>query len=207
MELTRLHWLSRTARGGLIVAMVVFFLASLAGSADARETYVEFASRILAQPPEGAEVRPDMEAVILRATNIYRASQKYSALKLANKTLLMAARAHAMDLLASSGMGHTSSTGYGLESRVRAFHRGQMILAPMAENAARLRNRKLSAADMAQALVQQWVKSAGHRKNLVNRTYTEVAIGVVKRGDDVYAVQIFSGPQVKTNMFGSSGSQ
>jgi uncharacterized protein YkwD len=49
-------------------------------------------------------------------------------------------------------------------------------------------------------LVAQWIKSPGHRKNLTDRTYVSIAIGVVTSGDDIYAVQIFSGPQVKTNM-------
>ncbi len=161
-------------------------------------------ARMLDHPPEAVTVRADMEAAILRATNGYRASKKYAALKPADKNLLQAARAHAMDLLLSGTMGHTSSTGYGFESRIRAFHNGQMFLAPMAENAARLRNSALSDQQRAAALVQQWVKSSGHRKNLVNRTYTAVAVGVVMRGDDVYAVQIFSGPEVKTNMWGGN---
>jgi uncharacterized protein YkwD len=66
-----------------------------------------------------------------------------------------------------------------------------------------LRNTSLSDAKQAQALVTQWVKSSGHRKNMVNRTYMTVAIGVISRGDDVYAVQIFSGPEVKTNLTGA----
>lgn len=105
-----------------------------------------------------------------------------------------------MDLYAQSGMGHVSSGGHDFESRMRALNKGQMFLAPMAENAARLRNSSLTDAKKAQALVTQWVKSSGHRKNMVNRTYMTVAIGVISQGDDVYAVQIFSGPEVKTNM-------
>jgi uncharacterized protein YkwD len=196
-----IHSFIRTACFGL---SVVLALGCAASAVVARETYVQFADRLLTERPEGTEVRVDLEAAVLRATNSYRASKRYPALKKADQKLLIAARAHAMDLLASSAMGHTSSTGYGFESRVRAFYEGQMILAPMAENAARLRNSTLSDSERAQALVQQWIKSAGHRKNMINRTYTTVAIGVVSRGDDVYAVQIFSGPQVKTNMFGGS---
>ena len=105
-----------------------------------------------------------------------------------------------MDLYAQSGMGHVSSGGHDFESRMRALNKGQMFLAPMAENAARLRNSSLSDAKKAQSLVTQWVKSSGHRKNMANRTYVMVGVGVVSRGNDVYAVQIFSGPTVKTNM-------
>jgi uncharacterized protein YkwD len=189
------------------LACIGLLLVAGTGQAVARETYVQFAQRILASPPEGAEVRGDLEKAVLRATNSYRASKGLPGLKVADAKLLTAARAHAMDLLMMAGMGHTSSNGYGFESRVRAFHQGQMILAPMAENAARVRKGDLSDAQRAQNVVTQWIKSSGHRKNMTNRTYTAVAIGVVKRGDDVYAVQIFTGPTVKTNMmFGNSVS-
>jgi uncharacterized protein YkwD len=188
-------WLQR-------VAAVLLLIVFSQEPALARETYSQYAERILAQPPEGAEVRPDLEVAVLRATNAYLSSEGLKPLKKADEILLKAARAQALDLLQQGGMGHISSTGHNFESRMRAVHPGQMFLSPMAENAARLRNTELSDSAKAQALVQQWIKSQGHRKNMVNRTYVTIAIGVVSRGKDVYAVQIFSGPTVKTNMGG-----
>lgn len=187
----------------LQVMAVLTAIVLAAPVAQARETYVQLANRLLDQPPEGAVVRPDLEAMVLRATNSYRAQLKLPPLKSGSAVLKLGARAHAMDLLAQQGMGHVSSGGQDFESRVRALHKGQMFLAPMAENAARLRNSSLGDAKTAQALVTQWIKSSGHRKNMVNRTYVTVAIGVVAQGDNVYAVQIFSGPEVKTNMTGT----
>jgi uncharacterized protein YkwD len=195
--------LFRFSRIGLqAVVLALLLIVVVGGQAEARETYVQFADRILASPPDGAEVRADLEVAVFRATNAYLSSEGLKPLKPANDILLKAARAQAMDLLLQGGMGHVSSTGYTFESRIRAFHQGQMFLAPMAENAARLRNSGLSDSAKAQALLQQWIKSSGHRKNMVNRTYMTIAVGVVSRGKDVYAVQIFSGPAVKTNMMG-----
>jgi uncharacterized protein YkwD len=173
----------------------------------ARETYLELAQRMLDTPPEGAEVRKDLESMVFRATNAYRSTLGLQALKPANTQLQFAARAQAMDLLQHNAMGHVSSGGHDFESRMRALHHGQLFLSPMAENAARSRNTKMSDAEKAQALVTQWIKSSGHRKNMVNRTYVTVAIGVVTRGDTVYAVQIFSGPQVRTNILGGNSPQ
>lgn len=184
------------------VAAVLVLIVFWPQSAGARETYVQYADRILAEPPEGAAVRPDLEAAVLRATNAYLSSEGLKPLKKADDVLVKAARAQALDLLLQGGMGHVSKNGYNFESRMRAFHPGQMFLSPMAENAARLRNTGLSDSGKAQALVQQWIKSHGHRKNMVNRTYVSIGIGVVSRGKDIYAVQIFSGPMVKTNMGG-----
>ena len=183
-----------------LLALAFIVLLSQPALVSARETYVQYAGRILENPPEGVVIREDLEAAVLRATNAYRGSKKLAALKPASETLLKAARAHAMDLLLQGAMGHVASTGHDFASRIRAFHQGQMFLAPMAENAARLRNSELSDAAKANALVQQWIKSSGHRKNMANRTYVMVGVGVVSRGNDVYAVQIFSGPTVKTNM-------
>jgi uncharacterized protein YkwD len=183
-----------------VVVLALLLIAFDGRFVEARETYVQYASRILSEPPEGAAVRSDLEAAVLRATNAYLSSKGLKSLKPGNDALLKAARAQAMDLLIQGGMGHMSSRGHNFESRVRAFHPGQMFLAPMAENAARLRKSELSDSAKAQALVQQWIKSPGHRKNMTNRTYVNMAVGVVSRGKDVYAVQIFSGPVVKTNM-------
>jgi uncharacterized protein YkwD len=183
----------------LAVVLAVFWAVS-SEFVQARETYGQMAERLLSTPPDGAEVRPDLETAILRATNAYRASKGLGALKPANAVLLKAARAHAMDLLATGGMGHVSSGGHNFESRIRALNQGKMFLSPMAENAARVRKGGLSDAQRAQALVQMWIKSSGHRRNLTNRTYVAVSVGVVVAGDDVYAVQVFTGPTVRTNI-------
>jgi uncharacterized protein YkwD len=47
--------------------------------------------------------------------------------------------------------------------------------------------------------MQQWIKSRSHRKALVSRDYVSVSIAVVQRGEKIYSVQIFSGPEVKTS--------
>ena len=184
------------------VAAALVLIVFLPEFSNARETYVQYAERILAVPPEGAAIRPDLEAAVLRATNAYLSSEGLKPLKKADDILVKAARAQALDLLLQGGMGHVSSTGYNFESRMRAVRPGQMFLSPMAENAARLRNTGLSDSAKAQALVQQWIKSQGHRKNMLNRTYVSIGVGVVSRGKAVYAVQIFSGPEVKTNIGG-----
>ena len=191
------------SRNGLQAVVLALLLIVLTGAnTDARENYTQFADRILASPPDGATVRADLEAAVLRGTNAYLSSQGLKPLKSANAVLLKAARAQAMDLLIQGGMGHVSGNGYDFQSRIRAFHPGQMFLPVMAENAARLRNSGISDSAKAEVLVQQWVKSSGHRRNMVNRSYVMVAVGVVSRGRDVYAVQVFSGPVVKTNMMG-----
>ena len=38
-----------------------------------------------------------------------------------------------------------------------------------------------------------WMKSPGHRANLMNPRYTKIGIGIVAKGGYVYATQIFAG--------------
>lgn len=173
-------------------------LASVSVSA---ESYKGFVERILANPPQGALVAEDIERAIFRSLNSYRASKGRKALKRASQTLLLAARAQAMDLLQTKSMGHSASTGHSFESRMRAMLGGPMFLPAMAENAARDRRKDVDSAAKAQGLMAQWIKSPGHRKSLTNLSYVAVAIGAVRRGDEVYAVQIFVGPETKTNLF------
>ena len=185
--------------GGLWALLLV----TAVSPAVARETYLPYAQRLVSQPPEGVSIRDDMATAVLRATNAYRATKRLPPLKPAGDVLLLAAQAQAVDVLEQGAMGHVSSTGYDFSSRMRALHPGQMFLPVMAENAARLRNSKLSESEAARALVAQWIKSPSHRKAMSDRSYVSVAIGVARRGNDIYAVQVFSGPTVKTNMSGA----
>jgi uncharacterized protein YkwD len=189
----------------VVVGGALFVPVLPIGRALARETYAQYAERIVSQPPDGAEFREDLERAVLMATNSYRKSKRITAFKPGGDMLRLAARAHAADLMAQNAMGHVAGTGHDFAARMRAFYPGQMFPPAMAENAARLRNSDLDDAAKAKALVEQWIKSPGHRHNLVGRDFIAMAVGVISRGRDVYAVQIFSGPQVKTNgMFGNS---
>jgi uncharacterized protein YkwD len=185
---------------GLWFLAVSFVLAPV-GLVSAAESYRAFAERIVAKPPEGAKIVEDVERAILQSLNSYRASKGRKPLKRAPPALVLAARAQALDLMQTNSMGHGASTGHNFESRMRAILGKAMFLPAMAENAARDRRKDVDNAGKAQGLMTQWIKSPRHRKNLTNLSYVAVAIGAVKRGDEVYAVQIFVGPETKTNLF------
>jgi len=141
----------------------------------------------------------------LQAANAYRAENGLKPLKRANETLAAAARAHAADMMQNDFVGHTSSSGAGFEARMRFLHPGVMMLPRMAENAARERSKGPPDEAKAQKLFQQWVHSGPHARTLRSRDYVSVATGVVEKDGKLFAVQIFEGPQLKTNMFGTVG--
>lgn len=168
-------------------------------SVAARETYAAFASRITAQATAAGSVRPDLEAELFRLANAYRLSQGASALVLDPETQ-NAARAHAMDMMLHHFTGHVSSTGHDFDSRMRALKNGAMVLPQMGENAARVIRKGEVDRARVNELFQLWVKSAGHRHNLLDRNYLKMATGVVVNGNQLFADQIFTGPSVTTNI-------
>jgi uncharacterized protein YkwD len=174
-------------------------------AALSRETYAAYVARINTNLPDGATYRTDLEAELRQAANAYRGSKGLKPLAAADEKLVAAARAHAADMMQNDFVGHTSSSGAGFESRMRAINPGVMMLPRMAENAARERSKGPPDSAKAQRLFQQWVKSSAHAKTLRSRDYIAVATGVVEKDGKLFAVQIFSGPALKTNMFGSSG--
>jgi uncharacterized protein YkwD len=52
-----------------------------------------------------------------------------------------------------------------------------------------------SARSVADAILAQLTASAGHRRNMMNPTYTETGVGVAVRGSRIYAVQLFGAPR------------
>jgi uncharacterized protein YkwD len=181
-----------------LVVVVVFI--SLIHPTEARETYLALANRLVAQAESENLVRPDLELEIVRLANSYRISKGLRALKI-DISLQNAARAHAMDMMLNRFMGHVASTGQDFDSRMRALRGGGMLILPsMAENAARVSKPGVVDAKMAASLFQQWVKSAPHRKALLSRDFVKLAVGAVSKGGQLYADQIFTGPEVKTNL-------
>lgn len=181
----------------------VLWPALTATPAVARETYAAYVTRINASLPDGARYRDDLEQVLLAAANAYRAGKGLKPLASADGTLAAAARAHAADMMQNGFVGHTSSSGAGFESRMRALHPGVMMLPRMAENAARERSKGPPDEAKARKLFQQWVNSGSHARTLRSRDYVSVATGVVEKDGKLFAVQIFEGPPLKSNMFGT----
>jgi uncharacterized protein YkwD len=192
--------MEKTAMKSCVWLLALMFAASLGGvPAQARDTYASFARNLTTTERHGVRFRPDLESYLLGAANAYRRGKGTGALA-ADRQNLTAARAHAMDMALHDFVGHVSSTGAGFESRVRAFRPGVMFLPSMGENAARVSSGEPATSAKASKLMTQWIKSAPHRKALSSRSYNSVATGVVQKGNRLYAVQIFSGPDVKSNV-------
>lgn len=152
--------------------------------------YLSYAQGLAARPPKGSRYRPDLEAQLVDLLNAYRA-EKGKAPVVADGAFQEAARAHAADMMLNNFMGHSSSTGMSFQGRMAAFVGDVTKYPSIGENAARETVGEGSLDDKTRALFQQWVDSASHRKNMVNRSFAFVSTGVIERGGDIWAVQIF----------------
>ena len=172
-------------------ALCLSLLGLAAGAVPALAgPYLDYAQGLAAHPPKGSQYRPDLEAELVDLLNAYRA-EKGKAPVAADAAFQDAARAHAADMMLNNFMGHSSSTGMSFQGRMAAFVGDVTKYPSIGENAARETHGDGSLDEKTRALFQQWVESSPHRRNMVNRSFAFVSTGVIERGGDIWAVQIF----------------
>lgn len=133
----------------------------------------------------------DLEAVrggVLAAAN--RERERAGRTPLAtDPRLAAAAQRHAEDMLGRSYFDHRSPDGGTIEDRVAAA--GYPPARMLGENLAK-------GLFTPEEVVERWMKSSGHRRNLLRAEYAETGIGVAlaEEGDDltVVWVQVFADP-------------
>lgn len=178
MMLDRRHFI-----GGLAVSTLVV------PAARAANGYRAYADAMLVSPPRGAIIRPDLEQYLdlLAAEARYRARRKPV---VASDLLRGMARAQALEMIKGNFVGHQSASGHSFRARFEAFadpdQRGDF-----GENAARDRQNGDVDKEKARRLFLQWLDSAGHKRNLMNRWYGFVSTGAAQVNHHLYAVQIF----------------
>lgn len=131
---------------------------------------------------------------VLTAINAARAKAGCGPLHV-NGKLVAAARAHAKAMAEQNFFGHAGKDGSRFSSRIK----GQgYSYRTAAENIA-------AGQKSASQVVNSWLKSAGHRRNILNCRMTETGIAVVYQADDrpirgnpaplrYYWVQVFAAP-------------
>lgn len=122
---------------------------------------------------------------VLRLTNAAREKQGMSPFRL-NDALTKAAQAHADDMAKKGYFSHEAPDGTDMVVRIdRVGYRYRGI----AENIAMGQRTPKQAVD-------GWLKSPGHRRNLLNDAYLDLGVGVSKDGKGVLRwVQVFGTPR------------
>jgi uncharacterized protein YkwD len=176
------------------LAFVVFLIAAGIGvsglPAEAASDYARYAQRVLTNLPENAGARPDLEAYLDKLVSSYRQSKGRKGL-IASDMMREAARAQAADMMFAGKSGHKSRAGHSFSQRFSAYVENEDLYRARGENAASDRKKGPADERKARAVFDLWLDSGGHRRNLMSRDYEFVSTGVIQRGEELWAVQIF----------------
>lgn len=120
-----------------------------------------------------ADTISELQKQIMDMTNAYRAQYSLNAYNW-NSALASAAQAHAEDMANNSYFSHTGQDGSTPGKRISA--KGLNYTA-CAENID-------AGYYSAEAALNGWINSSGHRKNLISETYTHIGVGTAYNAND-----------------------
>lgn len=124
-----------------------------------------------------------LERAILDETNGERAKLQLKPLEPEN-VLRETARGHSRDMLEASYFSHVNAAGDGPADRIGKKHR--RLIGTVGENL------WTGGPNLASAIVSDWMRSTGHRANILNPEYTHLGVGVVGRGEELRVTQNFA---------------
>jgi uncharacterized protein YkwD len=128
-----------------------------------------------------------LEKYLQELTNKQRVSDGLSSLAW-HEPLAKVARAHSADMLARDFFGHRSPDGAGPGERLA---RQGLKLSAWAENLYELTNGPADPKAVAASVFRGWMRSSGHRHNILGSRFRYIGIGAASRDDQVAVTQLF----------------
>lgn len=160
-----------------------FFLLLLTASGAAGQEFVHDAFRSIS----GVE---SIEAEIIKRVNVERRQRKLNEL-LPDAALRSAARQHSLEMLDSGYFAHESPVASWRQPGDRVYYAGLTDFV-VGENIA-VNSVRGNARTVAEAFVEQWMNSPGHRENILRPNFTHLGVGVVVRADSSVVDTIIAG--------------
>jgi uncharacterized protein YkwD len=146
-------------------------------------------SLIARVPTAGISYPFELERAIYRFTNEVRQRNGVPPLTWDN-SLRDVARAHSADMLVRNYFSHNTPEGGSPHDRIRAASRFPVSMTGeniwMGSNYPAGDPRQL-----ARIIVDNWMSSPGHRKNLLHPEFTDIGVGVAASGKEIRATQVF----------------
>src|SRR4051794_27969398 len=141
---------------------------------------------VLQLPAPAQEKKEDetlaMEKAVLALTNKERENENLPPLKM-NALLSKAARAHAANMAKQGKLEHT------LDGKTA----GQRVTA--AGYAYLTSGENIAIASSAEEALRNWMKSKGHKANILGKQYTDIGVGLAQaQGHVYYFTQVFAKP-------------
>ena len=125
----------------------------------------------------------EFELKVLELVNVERAKHGLSALTW-DSSLAKVAEAHSLDMANNNFFSHTNLKGQSPFDRIKAFG---ISYSYAAENIA-------AGQKTPESVMNSWMNSEGHRKNILNANLKRLGVGYVKGGSyGTYWTQVFAG--------------
>jgi uncharacterized protein YkwD len=192
----------KSARSGLVAGALFLCSAGLLGCAQVvvtrdpaqNQTSVKieplFGSRARSAMPTTAvqsQSLGQMEEAIRNRINAQRQKQGLQPLQ-ANPKLRTVARDYSRRMSQQKFFSHYDARGKSVADRVKgAGVRYQMV----GENLFK----SINLPNVVKSSVEGWMKSKGHRANILRREYTQTGVGIWKSGNSYHVTQIFLRPR------------
>jgi uncharacterized protein YkwD len=136
----------------------------------------------------------ELERRIVQFTNEARRKNGLSTLD-PDDNLAVKAREKCDDMLRNNYFSHTSPGGKTFEDRITEEKPASFRTMSRAGENIYMGNRFDYTVDVktqARLIVDGWMTSPGHRKNMLDPDYTHLGVGVAAKGKECYAAQIFA---------------
>lgn len=131
-----------------------------------------------------------LEVDILRATNDQRSQRGLKPL-VWEPRLADIARHYSQELLQARQLDHIDARGHGPALRVAYDHRRMIAL--VGENLAAFSGRWPTQGDaLVEQMVQGWMDSPGHRRNILRPDYSHLGVGLALMGSELRCTQLFA---------------
>ena len=186
--MARLGLTRQSAGAGAIVTVIA--LAVLFARVPASAQWSGHTSGKLQPATRGTLVNlPGVEAAIVDLTNDIR-RRNGLAILLVDGIGRDVARAHSADMLNRNYFSHTSPEGRTLKERLPADlatrQWGENTWTGSGHDPRQVRY-------LAQKIMDGWMKSPGHRANILTPGYSHVGVGVMAKNQEIKATQVFMG--------------
>ncbi len=150
-------------------------------------------SLVFKNPPE--DLNQAVEILIFDKTNFIRKGKKINSLE-SNNLLIKIARLYSQDMLKRNYFSHYSPEGKTVVDRIKQFkpHYNESCSENLhfISSAEELRD-PFAIVDQ---MIEDWLNSPPHRKNLLSKEYTLLGVGCATNGKRIYCAQVFSGPNL-----------
>jgi len=143
------------------------------------------------QSPRAAGISylPELERRVFRLTNEVRRKEGLPSLDW-ERSLNTVARAHSVDMLMKGYFSHVSPEGKSPHDRLLSGY--QFPLSMTGENIwGGTGHDSRETVLLARIIVDSWMSSPGHRRNLLNPDFTDIGVGVAAQGKSIRATQVF----------------